>query len=81
MGCQEIEFVVSDWMYRIRSRDNGWALGNTVMKLRFPFNAGYFFTKKLLVSEGGFCSIGVARPLAPVQLTTRASYNISYVFK
>jgi hypothetical protein len=34
--------------------------------------------KELLVSEGGFCSVGVARPLAPVQLITIASHNINH---
>jgi len=43
-GFKEIECVVSDWMYRIRGRDNEWALGNMVMKLQFLLNAGDFST-------------------------------------
>jgi len=37
--------------------------------------------KELLATGGGFCSVGVARPLVPVQQIARASHNINYELK
>jgi hypothetical protein len=37
--------------------------------------------KELLVSGGGFCFVGVARRLVPMQQITRASPDINYELK
>jgi hypothetical protein len=43
MDLREIGLEGVDWNHLGQDRDQWWALVNTVMNLRVPYKAGYFF--------------------------------------
>jgi hypothetical protein len=44
IDLREIRFGGLDWIHWAQERDRWWALANTVMNLRVPYNAGNFMT-------------------------------------